>query len=62
MRDAVDRVLRDFGFVEVMRCAYRSAWGEPGAAKLRAALRKAKCRGVGGIVTARLRGVSYSEL
>jgi hypothetical protein len=62
VRDAVDRALRDLGFIEVMPCVYRNAWGEPDTGKLRAALRQAKRRGVGRVAIVRVRPSSYAEL
>ena len=62
VRDAVDRALRDFGFVEVMPCVYRNAWGDPQPGKLRAALCRAKRRGVGRIFMARVRPSSIVDI
>lgn len=62
VRDAADRVLRDFGFVEIMPCVYRSAWGDPAAHELRVALRRVKRRGIGRIGLARIRANAYTEL
>lgn len=54
VRDAVDRTLRNLGFVEILPCVYRSRWLEPELPKLRRALRHARRRGVGRIALARL--------
>lgn len=62
VRDAVDRALRDLGFVETLPCVYRNAWGEPDAAKLKVTLKSAKRRGVGRIAVARVRRSSCFEV
>jgi hypothetical protein len=62
VRDAADRALRDLGFVEIMPCVYRNAWGDPPRDTLRATLRRAKRRGIGRIAIVRIRTDAYAEV
>lgn len=54
VRDAVDRILRNQGFIEVLPCVYRSHWLDPKPSRLRRTLGQARRRGVGRIGVARL--------